>query len=110
MTADLAKINQKILPQGHSFTAVTLADGTQVQTGTVATLLHNVRLYDALPADATDERRKLEEEMRAAAPTLDRIGLFDLFTPAEWMAGSSAARRLVGGFAKDLRAKEGMAA
>ncbi|KAI8592663.1 hypothetical protein HDU89_008396 [Geranomyces variabilis] len=103
MTNDLAAINQKILGADQSFITVTLADGSRVQTGTVATLLHNARLYDALPADAKEERQKLEEEMRAAVPTVEKVGLFDLFTPEEWMAGSSAARRFVGAAAKKLR-------
>ncbi|KAJ3177778.1 hypothetical protein HDU87_004300 [Geranomyces variabilis] len=103
MTNNLGAINKKILGSGQSFSAVTLADGSTVQTGTVATLLHNARLYDALPADAKEERQKLQEEMLAAVPTVDKVGLFDLFSPEEWMAGSSAARRFVGAAAKKLR-------
>jgi hypothetical protein len=45
-TEQLRDINQKILAAGESLPAVQLKDGSRVQTGTVATMLHNVALYN----------------------------------------------------------------
>ena len=44
--------------------AVTLKDGSRVQTGTVATMLYNIALYNA------GERGAVEEELKMAIPTL----------------------------------------
>jgi len=88
--AELAKINSKILAEGENLTAVTLKDGTLVQTGTVATMLHNIKLYNA------GERGEIEKELEKAIPTLIKIGLFDLFSPDEWIAGDNPGRKFVG--------------
>ncbi|MGX5729541.1 DUF7709 family protein [Pseudoxanthomonas beigongshangi] len=88
--SDLAVINHKIVADGEILPAVTLKDGSRVQTGTVATLLHNIRLYNA------DERGPVEHELAAAIPTLFKVGLFDLFPPSEWIAGDNPGRRRVG--------------
>ncbi|KAJ3005301.1 hypothetical protein HKX48_000760 [Thoreauomyces humboldtii] len=94
---NLATINSKILSSGTSFPVVTLSDGTTAQTGTFATLLHNIELYDsAIVAEDFDAARKLEGEMRAAVPTLRKVGLFRLFVPEEWAAGQSPGRKYVG--------------
>ena len=45
-TPQLASINQKILANGESLPAVTLKDGSKVQTGTVATMLFNIEQYN----------------------------------------------------------------
>lgn len=87
---DLAKINQKILAEGESLPAVKLKDGSAVQTGTVATMLHNVQRYNA------GERGAVEAELRLSVPTLIKVGLFDLFPPEAWIAGENPGRRLVG--------------
>lgn len=87
---DLAAINHKIVAEGEVLPAVVLKDGSRVQTGTVATLLHNITLYNA------GERGPVERELAAAIPTLFKVGLFDLFPPAEWIAGDNPGRRLVG--------------
>ncbi len=86
----LKNINQKILADGESLPAVTLKDGSRVQTGMVATMLHNIREYDA------GARGEVERELELAIPTLFKVGLFDLFQPEEWIAGSSPGRRFVG--------------
>jgi hypothetical protein len=86
---DLKEINNKIIAEGESLPAVQLKDGTIVQTGTVATMLHNVKLYNA------GERGMIEEDLEAAVPTLIKVGLFDLFSPAEWISGDNAGRRFV---------------
>lgn len=89
-TGELADINLKILAPGESLPTVALKDGSRVQTGTVATMLHNVRLYDA------GERGTIEDELILSVPTLIKVGLFDLFSPEEWMAGPSLGRQLLG--------------
>ena len=66
----------------------------KVPTGTVATLLHNIRLYNQGVDNA--EKTQLEREMKTAIPLLKKVGLFDLFTPGEWMQGKSPGRRFVG--------------
>ena len=91
---DLADINQKIVAAGQSLPRVTLKDGSQVQTGTVATLLHNIELYN------NGERGQVEEELAAAVPTVAKVGLFDLFPPDQWIAGANPGRRLVGELAR----------
>lgn len=90
---DLAAINHKIVADGEVLPAVTLKDGSRVQTGTVATLLHNIGLYNA------GERGPVEHELAAAIPTLFKVGLFDLFPPSEWIAGDNPGRRHVGALA-----------
>lgn len=89
-TEALSGINQKIIAEGESLPSVKLKDGSVVQTGTVATMLHNIELYNS------GERGRVEEELRLAIPTLIKIGLFDLFDPSEWVAGNNAGRRFVG--------------
>jgi hypothetical protein len=89
-TEALAEINQKVLAEGEVLPAVKLKDGSRVQTGTVATMLHNVALYNA------GERGRVEEELTLAIPTLFKVGLFDLFSPEEWVKGSNPGRRFVG--------------
>lgn len=44
-----------------------------MQTGTVATMLHNIQLYNS------GERGAIEDELILAIPTLFKVGLFDLF-------------------------------
>ncbi|MEO5795387.1 MAG: hypothetical protein ABIP34_10830 [Rhodoferax sp.] len=95
----LARVNQKILAAGETLPRVTLHDGSQVQTGTVAAMLHNVALYNA------GARGEVEHELELAIPTLVKIGLFALFGPEEWCSGSNPGRQFVG-----LKAKEYLAA
>jgi len=90
----LAHINQQILAPGETLPQVTLKDGSRVQTGTVATLLHNVSRYN------DGVRGEIERELALAVPTLHRVGLFDLFPPQEWMHGDNPGRRLVGELAQ----------
>lgn len=95
---DLASINKKILADGETLPEITLKDGSKAQTGTVATMLHNVALYNA------GERGTVEEELKTAIPTLFKVGLFDLFPPEEWIAGDNPGRRFVGELAQRARA------
>lgn len=87
---DLATINQKILADGESLPLVQLKDGSKVQTGTVATMLRNIELYNA------GERGEVEQQLEAAIPTVAKVGLFELFPPEDWIAGDNQGRRLVG--------------
>lgn len=99
-TDQLAAINHKILSDGQVLPAVELKDGSRVQTGTVATMLHNVNLYNA------GERGQVEQELELAIPTLVKVGLFDLFVPDEWINGSNPGRRFVGERAKEYLANQ----
>ena len=84
-TDALSQSNQKILGAGQCLPAVTLKDGARVQTGTVATMLHNI-----------GQRGKVERALQLAIPTLFKFGLFDLFAPADWASATHPGRALVG--------------
>ncbi|WP_137936201.1 hypothetical protein [Chitinivorax sp. B] len=86
----LSSVNHEIVANGEHLPVVKLKDGTPVQTGTVAAMLVNVARYN------TGERGQMEEALALSVPTLIKVGLFDLFSPAEWQAGNNAGRRLVG--------------
>ncbi|ATZ62559.1 MULTISPECIES: hypothetical protein [Acinetobacter] len=96
----LSSINQKIIQEGEVLPAVTLKDGTKVQTGTVATMLHNIDLYNQ------GLRGEVEQELILAIPTLIKVGLFDLFSPDEWISGDNLGRRFVGEKAKQFLASQ----
>ena len=88
--SELNKINKKILADGEHLPAIKLKDGLQVQTGTVAAMLHNIRLYNK------GERGDIEKELEAAIPTLAKIGLFELFTPDEWLNETNPGKYFLG--------------
>ncbi|CAD5254042.1 conserved hypothetical protein [Halomonas sp. 59] len=90
----LAEANQKIVSEGQVLPSVRLKDGSKVQTGTVATMLHNINLYNS------GERGQVEKELELAVPTLIKVGLFELFAPDDWINGSNPGRRFVGELAK----------
>jgi len=92
---DLSVINQKILAEGEQLPLIKLKNGSSVQTGTIATMLHNIKLYNA------GERGNIEDQLEASIPTLIKVGLFDLFGIKEWITGDNPGRRFVG-----LKAKE----
>jgi hypothetical protein len=83
--AELGLVNQKITDGSHSLPAVTLKDGSTVQTGTVATALYNA-----------GERGAVEQELELAIPTLFKVGLFELFPPQAWIDGDNPGRSFVG--------------
>lgn len=97
-TDRLASINHKIVSDGETLPTVQLKDGSRVQTGTVAAMLHNIALYNA------GERGQVERELELAVPTLIKVGLFELFAPDEWIDGSNPGRELVGRYAKQYLA------
>ena len=88
--AELGRVNQKITDGAASLPAITLKDGSLVQTGTVATMLYNIALYNA------GERGAVEEELKLAIPTLFKVGLFELFPPQQWIDGDNPGRSFVG--------------
>lgn len=97
-TKELAEINQKVVQNSEVLPQVKLKDGSRVQTGTVATMLHNINLYNA------GVRGAVEEELILAVPTLFKVGMFDLFSADEWINGTNAGRRFVGEQAKQFLA------
>ncbi|MCH7388722.1 hypothetical protein MMO39_15665 [Acinetobacter modestus] len=97
-TKELAEINQKVVQDGEVLPQVKLKDGSRVQTGTVATMSHNINLYNA------GVRGAVEEELILAVPTLFKVGMFDLFSVDEWINGTNAGRRFVGEQAKQFLA------
>ncbi|CAO2656599.1 Nn.00g054020.m01.CDS01 [Neocucurbitaria sp. VM-36] len=93
----LAALNSAAM--GTSMPVVTLPDGQKVQTGTVGALIINIKLYDELlrRSDADNERKvELKNMMAASLPVLKRTSMFSLFTPEEWIQGTSPGRRYVG--------------
>jgi hypothetical protein len=60
-------------------------------------LLINIRAYNAAHAARdTAKTQALENSFKAALPLLDKVGLFDLFTPEEWIQGNNEGRKAVG--------------
>ena len=86
----LATVNQKILADGEKLPPVKLKDGSVVQTGTVATMLHNIELFNQC------ENEDIKTQLLLAIPTLIKVGLFDLFSPDEWLSKKNAGRNFVG--------------
>lgn len=99
-TDQLGTINKKIIADGEILPVVQLKDGSRVQTGTVATMLHNIMLYNA------GERGEIEQDLVSAIPTLVKVGLFELFSPEEWISGNNPGRKFVGECAKTYLAKQ----
>ncbi|WP_280563956.1 MULTISPECIES: hypothetical protein [unclassified Chromohalobacter] len=99
-TEQLGSINKKVVADGEELPTVHLKDGSKVQTGTVATMLRNVALYNS------GERGEVEEQLEAAIPTLIKVGLFELFSVEEWINGSNPGRSFVGRHAKKFLAKQ----
>ena len=93
-STELSEINQKVVQDGEILPQVKLKDGSRVQTGTVATMLHNINLYN------TGVRGEVEDELILAIPTLFIVGMFELFSVDEWIQGDNLGRRFVGEKAK----------
>ncbi|KAI1126219.1 hypothetical protein F5Y10DRAFT_245400 [Nemania abortiva] len=99
----LSDVNSAAL--GAKFPEIVLPDGSKVQTGTVGALLINIRAYNAAHAACdTAKTQALESSFKAALPLLDKVGLFDLFTPDEWIQGNNEGRRAVGRLYQEFKA------
>ncbi|KAL3481276.1 hypothetical protein BJX99DRAFT_253580 [Aspergillus californicus] len=100
MTDDLQNINNQTLgTAANAFPIVTLPNGEMIPTGTVGALLVNIRKYDA---GSSDQRSAIEPAIRAAIPVLQKVGMFQLFSPEEWIHGDSQGRALVGKLALEM--------
>ncbi|MCY1206371.1 hypothetical protein D9M72_179370 [compost metagenome] len=66
---------QDIIPDGQDFTVI---DGHTVRKGSVGAFLANARLLED-PTATADERRVARDDLAALIPTLDALGLFDVF-------------------------------
>ena len=93
-SATLSSVNHKIVAQGETLPVVQLKDGSRVQTGTMAAVMNSINLYNQ------GERGQVEKDLEVAIPTLWKVGLFNLFTPDEFMAGDNAGKAFVGKLAK----------
>ena len=103
---ELKKLNSTTL--GAEMPEITLANGQKVQTGTVGALLRNIAAYDELKirllhSTTKAQRIRLDAEvaryeamLTAPLPMLQKLGLFDLFSPEEWVDGGSPGRKFVG--------------
>lgn len=70
-------------------------------------LLINIRAYNE--AHAAGEKEKtagLEKAMAASLPLLDRVGMFDLFTPDEWIQGTNEGRKTVGRLYQEFKSRQ----
>ncbi|KAI0900096.1 hypothetical protein F4806DRAFT_278167 [Annulohypoxylon nitens] len=91
----LAALNSATL--GVEMPQITLPDGSKVQTGTMGALLINIRAYnEAHEAGDKEKMALLEESMRATLPLLEKVGMFGLFSPEEWIQGDNEGRKVVG--------------
>ncbi|KAI0547657.1 hypothetical protein F4679DRAFT_586328 [Xylaria curta] len=104
-TNALSDVNSSTL--GAKFPEITLPDGSKVQTGTVGALLVNIRSYNAAHAAGdTAKTEALEASFKAALPLLHKVGLFDLFTPEEWIQGDNEGRKAVGRLYQEFKASQ----
>lgn len=66
---------QDILPDGQDFTVI---NGSTVRKGSVAAFLANARVLEDANASAED-RQTAHQDLRSLLPTLEALGLFDIF-------------------------------
>ena len=60
-------------------------------------LLVNIRAYNEAHANGSWAKMEtLRTALRAAIPLLQKVGMFDLFPPEEWIQGNNEGRKLVG--------------
>ncbi|KAI1093111.1 hypothetical protein F5B19DRAFT_174507 [Rostrohypoxylon terebratum] len=105
----LAALNSATL--GVEFPQIALPNGSKVQTGTVGALLINIRTYnEAHKAGDKEKLALLEEPMRAVLPLLDKVGMFGLFTPEEWVQGDNEGRKIVGKLYQQYKSEQKEAA
>ncbi|KAI1776629.1 hypothetical protein F4818DRAFT_354949 [Hypoxylon cercidicola] len=103
--SQLAALNSATM--GAEMPQVTLPDGSKVQTGTVGALLINIRAYNEAHKEMDmNKMAMLEEAMRATLPLLDKVGMFNLFQPEEWVQGDNQGRKAVGYMYLEFKARE----
>jgi hypothetical protein len=66
---------QDVLPDGQDFTVI---NGQTLRKGSVGAFLANVRILEDANACVAD-KRAAEQDMVTLIPTLDALGLFDVF-------------------------------
>lgn len=66
---------QDIIPDGQDFTVI---DGHTVRKGSVGAFLANARVLEDVNAP-NEERQVARDDLLALVPTLDALGLFDVF-------------------------------
>jgi hypothetical protein len=66
---------QDVLPDGEDFTVV---NGHTLRKGSVAAFLANARVLEDANTSAAD-RQAAEQDFASLIPTLDALGLFDVF-------------------------------
>ncbi|NRF62304.1 MULTISPECIES: hypothetical protein [Vibrio] len=94
LAQQLSAVNHKIVAEGQVLPIVTLKDGTMIPTGTVGAMLHNIIRYNE------GERGEVVQDLKLAIPALASFGLFELFTPEEWILGDNPGRCFVGHLAQ----------
>jgi hypothetical protein len=68
--------------------------------------LVNIRAYNtALAASDVAKAKALEESFKTALPLLDKVGLFELFTPDDWIRGDNEGRKAVGRLYQEFKAR-----
>ncbi|KAI1482319.1 hypothetical protein K445DRAFT_18309 [Daldinia sp. EC12] len=101
----LAALNSATL--GAEMPQITLPDGSKVQTGTMGALLINIRAYnEALRIGDKDKQAQLEDSMRATLPLLDKVGMFELFPPEDWISGNNEGRKVVGRMYQEFKSQK----
>jgi hypothetical protein len=66
---------QDIIPDAQDFTVI---DGHTVRKGSVGAFLANVRILEDAGASA-EQKQSARQDLHALVPTLDALGLFDVF-------------------------------
>ncbi|KAK6957941.1 hypothetical protein Daesc_000731 [Daldinia eschscholtzii] len=87
----LAALNSATL--GAEMPQITLPDGSKVQTGTMG-------------VGDKDKQAQLEDSMRATLPLLDKVGMFELFPPEDWISGNNEGRKVVGRMYQEFKSQK----
>lgn len=66
---------QDIIPDGQDFTVI---GGRTLRKGSVGAFLANARILEDARASA-EEKHAAQQDLHALVPTLDALGLFDVF-------------------------------
>ena len=94
----LVSYSQQTAACADDLASAGVADSCVSQGNPVAALLRNIERFNQ------GERGLVEQQLAEAVPLLVQTGLFELFSPTEWVRGDNAGRRLVGLFAQQYLA------